>query len=175
VNAIRPLWRALRALLLALAALWFFLEEFGWHPLAAWLGRFARWEPWRRMEARIAALPPKPALVLFLVPALALLPVKLLAVQLIGAGQPLLGLGVILAAKLVGTAIGGRLFVLLRPKLMTLRWFARAMARWRHLRRRVRHALLASAAWQGMRQMAQRWRSRWRSLRRRAEADVRER
>ena len=41
MNAIRPLWRALRALLLALAALWFFLEEFGWHPLAAWLGRFA--------------------------------------------------------------------------------------------------------------------------------------
>ncbi|CAM5786956.1 hypothetical protein [Rhizobacter fulvus] len=175
MNAIRPLWRALRALLLALAALWFFLEEFGWHPLATWLGRFARWGPWQRMEARIAALPPRPALVLFLVPVLALLPVKLLALRLLGAGQPLLGLVVILAAKLVGTAIGGRLFVLLRPQLMTLRWFARAMARWRYLRRRVRHALLASAAWQGLRQRARRWRSRWRSLRRRAEAGMRER
>jgi hypothetical protein len=175
VNLIRPLWRALRALLLALAALWFFLEEFGWHPLAAWLGRLARWGPWRRMETRIAALPPRPALVLFLVPALVLLPVKLLALELIGAGRPLPGLIVILAAKLVGTAIGGRLFLLLRPQLMTLRWFARAMARWRLLRRRVRRALLASVAWQGIRQVAQRWRIRWRALRRRGAADAHER
>jgi hypothetical protein len=171
MNLVRPLWRGLRALLLALAALWFFLEEFGWHPLAAWLGRFARWGPWQRTEARIAALPPRPALVLFLLPALALLPVKLLALELIGSGRPLLGMGVIVAAKLVGTALGGRLFVLLRPQLMTLRWFSRAMARWRHLRRRVRHALRASAvlqaAMQAVRQVAQRWRVRWRALRRR--------
>ncbi len=173
MNAFRPLWRALRALLLALAALWFFLEEFGWQPLAAWLGRLARWGPWQRMEARIAALPPRPALGLFIVPVLALLPVKLLALQLIGAGRPVLGLAVILAAKLVGTAIGGRLFVLLRPQLMTLRWFARALAWWRLLRRRVRHALQASAAWQAIRRAAHRWRVRWRALRRRGEADAR--
>ena len=161
------MWRAVRALLLALAALWFFLEEFGWHPLAAWLGRFARWGPWQRAEARIAALPPRPALVLFLVPALVLLPVKLIALELLGNGRPLLGMAVIVAAKIVGTAIGGRLFVLLRPKLMTLRWFARTMARWRHLRRRVRQALRDSAAWLAVRQVAQRWRLRWRLLRRR--------
>ena len=73
----RMAWRTSRTLLLTLAALWFFLEEFGWHPLAAWLGRFTRWPPWARMEARIARLPPRVALLLFLLPAAVLLPVKL--------------------------------------------------------------------------------------------------
>jgi hypothetical protein len=165
---LRLLWRAVRALLLTLAALWFFLEEFGWHPLAAWLGGFTRWPPWARMEARIARLPARPALLLFLLPAAALLPVKLLAVQLIQGGQPVIGLVVIVAAKLLGTAIGGRLFMLLRPQLMTLRRFARAMAWWRQTRRRVRRrlrdALEASAGWRAMRAGVLRWRLRVRAM-----------
>lgn len=161
---LRPLWRAVRALLLTLAALWFFLEEFGWHPLAAWLGSFTRWPPWARLEQRIARLPPRPALLLFLLPAAALLPVKLLAVQLIQGGQPVTGLIVIVAAKLLGTAVGGRLFMLLRPQLMTLRRFARAMAWWRQTRRRVRRALEASAGWRAMRAGVTRWRLRVRAM-----------
>jgi hypothetical protein len=164
MRLLRLTWRVLRALLLALAALWFFLEEFGWHPLAAWLGRLTRWPPWARLEARIASLPPRPALLLFLLPAGVLLPVKLLALQLIHAGDPLAGLSVIVAAKLVGTAIGGRLFVLLRPQLMRLRHFARAMAWWRMTRRRVRHALQASSGWRAMRSAVQRWRLQLRGL-----------
>ena len=160
----RASWRTARALLLALAALWFFLEEFGWHPLAAWLGRLTRWAPWARMEARIARVPARPALLLFLLPAAALLPVKLLALQLIQGGQPVIGLAVIVAAKLVGTALGGRLFMLLRPQLMTLRRFARAMAWWRQTRRRVRRALETSAGWRGLRAGVTRWRSRLRAL-----------
>ena len=86
------MWRVLRALLLALAVLWLFLEEWGWHPLAAWLGRCERWPPWARMEARIAQVPPRAALLLFLLPVTLLLPVKLLALGLIHAGRPALGL-----------------------------------------------------------------------------------
>lgn len=153
-------WRALRTLLLTLAALWFFLEEFGWHPLAAWLGRFTHWPPWARVEARIARVPARPALALFLLPAAALLPVKLLAVQMLQSGHAVAGLVVIVAAKLVGTAVGGRLFMLLRPQLMTLRRFARAMAWWRRTRRQVRRALEASAGWRAMRAAVMRWRLR---------------
>lgn len=164
----RMAWRTSRTLLLTLAALWFFLEEFGWHPLAAWLGRFTRWPPWARMEARIARLPPRVALLLFLLPAAALLPVKLLAVQLMHGGQPVAGLIVIVVAKLLGTAVGGRLFMLMRPQLMTLRRFARAMAWWRFTRRRVRlrvrRMLEASAGWRAMRAGVARWRLRWRGL-----------
>ncbi|MEP7101333.1 MAG: hypothetical protein ABI781_12545 [Burkholderiales bacterium] len=157
-------WRVLRSLLLTLAALWFFFEEFGWHPLAAWLGSFTRWPPWARMEARIARVPARPALLLFLLPAAALLPVKLLAVQLIQDGHPVTGLIVIVAAKLLGTAIGGRLFMLMRKQLMTLRRFARAMAWWRQTRRRVRRALEASAGWRAMRAIVARWRLRLSAL-----------
>jgi len=160
----RVSWRAARALLLTLAALWFFLEEFGWHPLAAWLGSFTRWPPWARMEARIARVPARPALLLFLLPAAALLPVKLLAVQMIQSGHALTGLVVIVVAKLLGTAVGGRLFMLLRPQLMTLRRFSRAMAWWRQTRRRVRRALEASAGWRAMRAGVTRWRLRLRAM-----------
>ena len=160
MRLLRPLWQVLRALLLTLAALWFLLEEFGWYPLAAWLGRLAHWPPLARLEQRIARLPPRAALLLFLLPAALLLPVKLLAVQLMHGGRPLAGLAVIVAAKLAGTAVGGRLFVLMRPQLMTLRRFARAMAWWRQTRRRVRRALEASAAWRAMRAAVKRWRVR---------------
>ena len=162
MTLVRALWRALRMLLLGLAALWFFLEEFGWHPLAAWLGRFARWPPWARVEARIAAVPPRAALLLFLLPAALLLPVKLLALQLMHAGRPLTGLVVIVAAKLIGTALGGRLFLLMRPQLMQLRRFARLVAWWRRTRWQVRRALEASAGWRAMRAAVRRWRARFR-------------
>lgn len=158
------LWRVLRGMLLALVAVWFFLEEFGWHPLAAWLRRFARWPPWARLEARIAAAPPRLALALFLLPATVLLPVKLLALALISDGRPLAGLAVIVAAKLVGTAVGGWLFLLTRPRLMRMRRFARAMAWWRRLRWQLRRALNASAAWRALQQQWQRWRVRLRGL-----------
>lgn len=154
----RLLWRLLRGLLLLLAALWFLFEEFGWHPLAAWLGRFSHWPPWARTEALIARLPPRRALGLFLVPVALLLPVKLLAVGLMHAGRPLAGLLVLLAAKLVGTALGGRIFLLTRPQLMKIRTFARLLARWRWLRGRVRRRLVATRAW---RRLAQ-WRARFR-------------
>jgi hypothetical protein len=158
MRLIAGLGRFVRGVLLGLAALWFFLEEFGWHPLAAWLGGLTRWPPWGRLEARIARVPPRPALALFLVPVVMLLPVKVMALQLIHAGRPLAGLVVIVAAKLLGTAIGGRLFVLLRPQLMKLRRFARTMAWWRHTRRRVRRALEASTAWCALRAAGRRWR-----------------
>lgn len=164
MTLLRLLWRALRALLLTLAGAWFFLEEFGWRPLAVWLGRLARWAPWAHLEQRIARLPPRVALLLFLLPAALLLPVKLLAVKLIHGGQPFAGLAVIVAAKLAGTAVGGRLFVLMRPQLMTLRRFARAMAWWRRLRRLVRRWLEASAGWRAMRAALRRWRMQWRAM-----------
>ncbi len=163
-RALRMAWRALRTLLLALVALWFFFEEFGWHPLAAWLGRFTSWPPWARMEAAIARVPPRPALLLFMLPAVALLPVKLLALRLLHDGRPIMGLIVIVAAKLVGTAVGGRLFILMRPQLMQIRRFSRLMARWRHARRLVRRALEASAGWRAMRACVTRVRLRWQAL-----------
>lgn len=127
----------MRALLKALAraaawplALIVIFEEWGWAPLQramAWLAQklHLRW-----FEARIQRLPPYPALALFLLPSLLLLPVKLAALWLVGQGHVVWGVVVVALAKLTGTAIVARLFVLTQPALMQLNWFAVAYRRW---------------------------------------------
>ena len=151
----RPfLRRTVRALLLPPAAAILFIEEWGWRPLAALLARLGRFLPVARLEALIRRAPPRLALALFLVPAVLLFPIKLLALWLIDGGRPLLGLSVIVATKLVGTAVVGRLFILLEPKLMQFAWFARAVAAWQTLKARIRAALQRSGWWQAVREAA---------------------
>lgn len=157
-------WRVLRGVLLTLAALVLFVEEWGWRPLTALAARIARWPPLARLEARIANVPPRAALVLFLVPAVLLFPIKLLALWLIHAGRPLLGIGVIVAAKVVGTALVGRLFVLTERQLMQFAWFARAMNWWTATKQRLKALVTASVAWRAIRDTLRRSRA-WLRLR----------
>ena len=147
----RTLWRGLRSVLLLLAAALLFFEEWGWRPLTAWAARLAQWPPLARFEARVRVLGPRQALALFLLPSLLLLPVKLAALWLLQHGQATLGLVVIVAAKLLGTALVGRLFILTEPQLMQFAWFARALGWWRTTRERVKAAVQASAAWRAAR------------------------
>ncbi len=145
----RALWRGLRGVLLAFAAALLFFEEWGWRPLTAWAARLAQWPPLARLEARVQTLSPRQALALFLLPSLLLLPVKLLALWFIQRGQATLGLAVIVAAKLLGTALVGRLFVLTEVQLMQFAWFARALGWWRATKERVKAVVQASTAWRG--------------------------
>jgi hypothetical protein len=145
------LWRVLRGVLLTLAAIVLFIEEWGWRPLTALAARIARWPPLARLEARIASVPPGFALVLFLVPALLLFPIKLLALWLIHEGRAVLGIGVIVAAKVLGTALVGRLFVLTEPQLMQFAWFARAMNWWIATKQRLKALVAGSAPWRAAR------------------------
>lgn len=155
---LRVLWRALRGVLLAFAALVLFIEEWGWRPLTAWAARLARWPPLARLEARIRTLPPAAALALFLVPAVALFPVKLLALWLIHLGRTALGVAVIVAAKLLGTALVGRLFILTEPQLMHYAWFAAALGWWRRTKDGVKAAVHALPLWRQLRAAVRRWR-----------------
>ena len=143
------LWRLVRAAMLVLAAVVLFIEEWGWRPLTAWAARLAQWPPIARLEARIVKVQSRWALVLFLVPALLLFPVKLLALWLIHQGRGVFGLTVIVAAKVLGTALVGRLFILTEAQLMQFAWFARALGWWRTTKERVRAAVQGSAAWRG--------------------------
>jgi len=157
----------LRALLLVLAALVLFIEEWGWRPLTAFVARLAKWPPLARFEALVRAAPPRIALLLFLAPAVALFPIKLLALWILSRGHALLGITVIVVAKLLGTAIVGRLFILTESQLMRFAWFARALTWWRVTKQRVMDALRRSAAWRGARRLKTRWRAwrrRWRGL-----------
>ena len=141
------LWRAFRLVLLALLVLVIFVEEWGWRPLVALAAKVARWPPLAALERRIRAASRQVALALFLVPALALVPVKLVALWLIEDGRAPLGIFVIVVAKVVGTAFVGWLFVLVEAQLMTFPWFARCVALWRSTRDRVMAALRQSVLW----------------------------
>jgi hypothetical protein len=143
--------------LLGIAAVILFFEEWGWRPLTALAAWIARWPPLARLEAAIRRAPPRVALTLFVVPAMLLVPVKLAALWLIGNRHATLGIVVIVAAKLIGTAFVGRLFVLVETQLMAFAWFARGIGWWRATRERVLTALRQSAFWrsgQAVRSMA---------------------
>lgn len=148
--------RWLRHLFGGLVALVILFEEWGWEPLQSALARIAHWPPLAWFERRLAALPPYAALAVFAVPGLALLPVKLVALAFIARGHALLGVLVIVAAKLVGTAIVARLFSLLQPALMQLGWFAQGYLRWTTWKERLLARARASAAWRAGRRI-KRW------------------
>ena len=153
-DALKVAWRAIRGVLLALAAVVIFIEEWGWRPLTALAARLGQWPPLARLEERIATLPPRWALLLFLVPAVLLFPVKLLALWFIHQGRTALGVGVIVVAKLLGTALVGRLFILTETQLMHYAWFARALGWWRNTKARVKTAVQRSRSWRAARAAA---------------------
>lgn len=108
-----------------LFALILIFEEWGWRPLAALLARLARFPFIARLEAVIAGLPPYAALVVFVIPPALLFPLKLLALYLITSGKVVLAGLLFVGAKIASTAFVARLFMLTRPALMRIGWFAR--------------------------------------------------
>lgn len=86
-------------------------------------------EPWRRLEALVAALPPYGALAVLAVPELLFEPVKLLGLYWVAQGSILAGTAVFSLAKLVGMAIILRLHDIALPKLLSIGWYAR-LYRW---------------------------------------------
>lgn len=145
--------KILRSLLLAPVALFLLFEEWGWEPLAAAFAALGRLPWWGRLERFITGLPPWAALLAFGVPVLALIPVKLLALYLFGQGHITIGLGLILAAKIAGTAMAARLFQLTQPALMRMAWFARLYTPWKAWKDKLIAQARASWAWRVARRL----------------------
>ena len=158
--------RLLRHLLQWLLALLVLFEEWGWEPLQRALGRLARLPPLAALERAIGRLRPYPALAVFALPALALLPVKLAALGLIAKGHALLGVSVVVAAKLLGTALVARLYQLTQPALLQLDWFARWHARWAVFKERLLALARASWPWRVARVLKRQWSRRFAHWRR---------
>lgn len=142
--------RALKSVFSWVLALLILFEEWGWVPLGRLLARLGRLPIVALLERRIQSLSPRASLAVFFLPALGLLPVKLLALWLIGQGQALLGVAVIVAAKLAGTAVVARLFTLTQPALMQVGWFARIYLRWTGWKEALLARVRASAAWRAI-------------------------
>jgi hypothetical protein len=116
----------LLALLQILAALIVLFEEWGWRPLVELIGRLSRFKPWAAMERWIAGLPPYGALFAFALPTTLLLPLKLVAVYLLSNGMVLAAGALFIGAKIASTALIARIFMLTKPALMQIGWFASA-------------------------------------------------
>lgn len=135
------------ATLAPLLAIVLIFEEWGWEPLQRLMARLALLPVWSHLEGLIRRLPPYAALFVFFVPMLLLLPVKLLALYWISRGHTLLGLCLVLIAKLTGTAVVARLFALTQPALMQMPWFARIYGRWVPWKNALIAQVKNSAAW----------------------------
>lgn len=137
----------LRWLVRVVLALLILFEEWGWEPLRRVFALLARLPVIRQLEVLLQRLPPRWAFVVLVLPSLLILPVKLLAVWLVAEGRLTLGVVVIVAAKLIGTALLAWLFQLIQPALMQLPWFARLHGRWTAWKAELLAWVRASAVW----------------------------
>lgn len=161
------LWplRLVKGLISWLLALVIVFEEWGWEPLQRLLARMGRLPGLRWIEGVVRGLPPWAAVLVFALPSLMLLPIKLLALWTIGQGHVVLGMLIIVAAKLVGTAVLARLFTLTQPVLLQLAWFAWLYTRWVHTKAALLERVRASWPWRVGRVLKRQWRQRWRAWR----------
>lgn len=162
------------SLVVGLAAILFFLEEWLWDTLRDGMALLGGLPGLRAAESWIAGLPPAGAAFFFVLPTSLALPVKLIALHQIAHGHLVFGTLVIIAAKLFATALFARLYVLTEPALMRVRWFVALRAlvlRWRDWAYAQLHS---HPLWCALRARIEQWRSgragrltrRWRALRR---------
>jgi hypothetical protein len=161
--------RRLFAPLVYLAALFLIFEEWLWDVGARLMAKLSAFPPFRALERIICSLGPAAAMAVFLLPALMLFPVKLLALFAMARGHAIMGLSVFVLAKVAGAAAVARLYALTRPALLKLRWFAWLHFRFIELKDRWIARLKATAAWRecralvdGVRDGLRRWRASWR-------------
>jgi hypothetical protein len=115
--------KLLRQLVIAVA-LFLMFEEWLWEKLSNLIGWMDRRLGLARVEARLARVRPSVALVVFLLPILVVIPVKVVGLALLAKGKVLASMSVLLAAKLVGVGLFARIFNVTRGQLLQLPWFA---------------------------------------------------
>jgi hypothetical protein len=96
------------------------------------------------LRRRVLRIRPYPALAIVLIPLAIVEPMKLVALVVAGEGHWLTGTAVLIAAYASSLLITERLFRLLKPNLLRLRWFARCWDWW--LRARAKASGLFSRA-----------------------------
>jgi len=144
---LKALLAPLRWLFRVVFALLILFEEWGWEPLRRVFALIAKLPVIRQVEALLKRLPPRWAFVVLLLPSLLILPIKLAAVWFVARGHVVFGVGVIVAAKVGGTALLAWLFQLIQPALMQLAWFARLYARWTAWKAELLAWVRASGVW----------------------------
>ncbi|MGA9774288.1 MAG: hypothetical protein WBV94_34995 [Blastocatellia bacterium] len=149
-----------------IAAIFILLEDWLWDDLARLAAAIGRLPVFHQIESLIVRLPPYWALAFFGAPTLLLVPVKLAALYFISHGRPTLGLIVVIAAKVAGTALVARIFNLTRPNLLRINWFAWTYERFTAFKTRIYGAIKSTSIYKvahkqnlRMRAAFKRWRA----------------
>jgi hypothetical protein len=77
----------------------------------------------RRLQRQIERLPPYPALALVAVPLAVVEPLKLATLFIVGKGHWIIGVAGMICAYALSLLVTERLFQIVKPKLLKLRWF----------------------------------------------------
>jgi len=116
---LRPLWILLALVFLFEAWLWENLR-----PIVGWIVDRIRWET---LKARVAQwidqLPPAATFLVFLVPVVLLLPLKIVGLWMLAHGSWLGAMVTLAFAKVVSMGVTAFIFDVTRPKLLQLAWF----------------------------------------------------
>jgi len=145
ISPAKLLKRLLAAPFVLLAVVIILIEDWLWDDLARLAAAIGRLPVLHQIEILIIKLPPYAALVVFAVPSLLLVPVKLVALYFISHGHAILGFLTVVGAKVAGTALVARLFTLTRPNLMRIGWFAWVYERFIAFKARVYEVIKSTA------------------------------
>ena len=140
--------RALELLIVPLAAAVVFFEQTLIRMLNAITAALARWAPIAALEAWLKKQPPYTALMAFVMPSILILPIKLSAIYFATHHMFMTAIAAVVIGKVLATAIVARLYVVLRPTLMTIGWFARLDTWFFYWRDRAYDFVRALPAWQ---------------------------
>jgi hypothetical protein len=111
--------------LVFVAALAIIFEEWLWDVFTSLMERISRFKFVERIERLILNRRPYIIMAMFLIPVITMIPFKLYAAYLIATGKIFRGVVTVVLAKTTGTVIATRLFIISKPKLLTVPLFAR--------------------------------------------------
>jgi hypothetical protein len=110
-----------------LLALIFLVEAWLWDHLQPVVARVVAWIPLREIKAWIAEkiehLSPPLTLIVFLIPAALLFPLKVAGLWLLAHHYWFSAMAVVVFAKLLGVGVAAFIFDVTRPKLLQMAWF----------------------------------------------------
>lgn len=155
-----PLKRALELLLVPLAAAIVFVEQVLIGMLNTITAALARWAPIAAVETWLKKQPPWIALCAFVMPSILILPIKFSAIFFAAHHRFFLAIAAVVVGKMLATAIVARLYVVLRPTLMTIGWFARVDTWFFYWRDQAYAFVRSLPAWQKVKAATERARLR---------------
>lgn len=130
-----------------LAVIIILFEEWGWEPLKRMMLWLMRSPILRNIGIWLTRLPPYGALASLAIPFVIDQLIKIIGLVWMLHGHPKLGISIIVAAKVFGTALFAWIFQLAQPQLLQIPWFAWLYARWVPWKDRLIASVKNSRVW----------------------------